>query len=236
MENGERVPVESPEKPKLEIMHQDGYDIVLPNRNPELLVALPGILDSIKTFSADNKEKVRLDDFDSEDYFRDFKVNGIKYFMKQKWATPERLRTMAAEGGHMDIDKQDILTFSTILNEFRMAPTVRQILSSKKVEELIKETDASGISLIEPILGAVNRETGQKFMVYPYVEMHTLFKDDQRSEEDKKMEDFYHKLEITFKKLGIDPNDLAYSHLLRDDLDPKKLYLLDIEGYRKISD
>jgi len=210
---------------KPEIIHSGDYDIVF---SPEAHInvgELEQFLDTIdKNLVMDLREETLLnisdqDESDLEEQRKSFifDSNGKKYFVKQKWYDVRQQNEIPSE----KIKIKDN-TFGSILNEFNLTPEVEKVLSDQSLKEKVKAMGFDEVKLIPVLAGVVRRSTGQKFLIYDFAELGEF----QNSDLEKLLVE-------SFRKQGIEPDDLE--HNLRCDANNKRLiYLLDIEGYKRV--
>lgn len=211
-------PEQQAQKP--EIIHRDDYDIVISPGGEIDIEALVCSLDKIddslvidENLTDDEKEEIITDETGKRYVFESGEQ---KYFIKQKWYD---VRQHERIWGHRDIPQDS--TYGSILNELNITPNVISVLESKRVKDKIARLGYEGVKLVPMVAGAVRKDTGLKFLVYDYVEMDEF--------QDNEIENL---LEESLIACNIDPKDLSYN-MARDKNNPRLLYLLDIEGYKK---
>jgi len=198
---------------KPEIIHSGDYDIVLGLEAQIDVRELESFLDGV-----DNKQVIDENDLDSEEERKFvFESGGKKYFVKQKWYDVRQQESIYGRRN----SKSDS-SFGSILNEFSLTPEVDKVLNDPTLKEKVTAMGFDKVKLIPVLAGVVRRSTGQKFLIYEFVELDEF--------QDNDLEEL---LVEGLQTAGIEPNDLGF--LLRCDANNKRLiYLLDIEGYKRV--
>ena len=139
---------------------------------------------------------------------------------------------------------------TSVTGELSLAPRVKRIVAQDQIQELVKPLGFKTITYVEPVLAIIDKQTGQKSIIYPFIEgTETLLESTGNAEgatepldstdklnwwpeekEQDKLRDRYADLSEAFKDVfyanGIEPNDLgAHQILVKGD----ELYLVDAE-------
>lgn len=138
--------------------------------------------------------------------------------------------------------KREHYSFASLRNEINLAQKIKESLASKEAKKLADGFDIEEITFVEPLVGLINRTTGQKIMVYDFIEGYGLsdlpelsqLEFNQRKEKIGRYDDFAYGLYKLFVSHGIRAVDLRAAQFLFDKANPRMLYLIDIEGYHTI--
>lgn len=145
--------------------------------------------------------------------------------VKQRYFGAKEVRKFRETGKHY-YDARELNAASSLTNELTLVPKVKQILQTPEAQRFAKDYGYEGIKLVEPLLGLIERSTGNKFMVFPFVAGKEWEKSSPaRFDID---ENLVKKLRAIFEAHGISPIDLAGKQIL---IDGKTMYLLDTEIY-----
>jgi hypothetical protein len=123
----------------------------------------------------------------------------------------------------------DINAAVSLLNEMRRADEVEKLLTHPDAQQFAQELGYREFTVIKPVMGFIHRQSGNKYMVYPFVDGESLLR--QHPEiyfEDEKV---VRKLAELFLSHGIRPTDLYPKQFLVNNT---HLYLLDLELYNRV--
>lgn len=219
---------------KVEIIHRDRYDVVLTTDSNLTQTArqvyelvkdgLPENWISYRHYEERERDNLRIDSLDSTQYFAKYRVN-----MRRNTTSIDPL-----------LRRQD-RSADSILCEFCLAPLVSHILKTKPVMRLANKYDIERIEFIPPLVGLIDHETGDKIVVYNWVEGHTPLLDLVPEEDNifirhlpwPKSDEFANSLDEIITQAGVTTYDFGdHNMMLREDSGGNKiLYLFDIEGF-----
>ncbi|MBI4079020.1 MAG: hypothetical protein HY429_01855 [Candidatus Levybacteria bacterium] len=124
--------------------------------------------------------------------------------------------------------------FASLLNEINLSPKIKAALNHKEVKELAVKYGMEEITFIEPLIGLINKVTGQKIMVYDFIDAQP-FSTKTTGLPYKEASSFVLQLNYILEdKSGTINEELGGAQLMVDKVNPKKLYLIDIEGYHAV--
>jgi hypothetical protein len=160
-------------------------------------------------------------------------VNGQTFLAKYRLNTAQSTNDVEAiQGISQDhvLDKRTKLSLNSLVSEVRMSPVIKQVVASADMQELAEQCGLSGIEYIEPIIGVVDRTSGdpgfaRKAMVYRYIEDAGPFSGEDLQGANR----LIHALRSKLKGLDIEPTDLTLNQVIVDQ--EQHAYLLDSEAY-----
>lgn len=130
--------------------------------------------------------------------------------------------------------RRESYAFASLVNEINLTPKIKAILASGKAKELAAKYSIEEITFVEPLIGLTNKATGQKIMIYDFIEGHNFSATNEVSPTDfplDKRRQFVFDLTDLFQENGINPGDIDREQFMFGKTNPRRLYLIDIEGY-----
>lgn len=123
----------------------------------------------------------------------------------------------------------------SLLSEMSLSTKIAKIVSSPEIQNLVKKIGIDSVSVIEPLIGLINRKNGSKTVFYKYSNGERVDKF-LEEEQFENWRIFMKRLEKAFQDEGIEPYDLdSRQFLVEKDKDNKHtLRLIDTEMYYKI--
>ncbi len=164
------------------------------------------------------------------------------FVIKQKWIRPENYdfgKEEELENSSLSSDlefRKMIYASASIMNEMSLATSIRKIVGSKEVQEIFRNSGVTSIDYIEPLIGIINKETGEKNIIYKYAEGISLKKHLLKNPDLlKRMFSTIRRLEVIITDKNIIPHDLQSNQFLAEiDADGRMaLHLLDIDLFTK---
>jgi hypothetical protein len=239
----------------VEVLHFGGYDVVLNTSHPdkervrELLKTVKnGIPPTWRPYvvGEDDEEKMEQGRGSEINTLVDNEVNP-RFFAKRRaninfYGIGKRAssNTIGEEEIVSRLHRRKGNVYNSIVSEFALTPKIISILGSKRVVDIVSNYGFSSIRYVAPILGLIQRSTGEKTVIYDYVDADDWFTShDTKIRENKivklgdKGEGLCDELVVLFKNHGIFPGDFG-DHQLMSSRDPDGsyfLYLIDSEGY-----
>jgi hypothetical protein len=139
---------------------------------------------------------------------------------------------------YLRAEKEEGRRYMSIFNEFSVASIVAQILKSPEATALAKKYHFHALHLISPLVGIIDREQKQKYLIYdcfPGGDKALLETLKLVSEHDEVS--FKDELKVLFIKNGIDPSDLTSRHFFaaKNENGEIDLYLFDIEFFAEFT-
>ena len=226
-------------RPYVEITHRGGYDLVVNKRQSTLsrddMAMLTTSLWKSNNGSTNLHPLNTWHDIDGEGRFFVDNQQFPNFFAKVKWANRNYgvfRRALAIDPStapeYAVLQKRQMFAGNSILNEMSNSTTVREIVSTAKVQEIFKEFGP--IEFAEPLIGLVERETQYKIMIYKHLKVERPPFPCERS-----FDTAVERLTQAFLGEGIIPDDLSSEQIVygKNDSGDGRLYLLDIEFFRK---
>ncbi|HUD19746.1 MAG TPA: hypothetical protein VMR81_04855 [Patescibacteria group bacterium] len=131
---------------------------------------------------------------------------------------------------------------NSIYNELAMAPRVRAVIDSHEVQEFTRNVlECASMSLCEPLVGVIDRQTQKKVLVYEWIPDATGLYHGTDNTLWKKLRDMddslTYKFEAVFRSHGIDSTaDVGATQcLLTQDKAGVHIHVLDIEQFTPIA-
>ena len=123
--------------------------------------------------------------------------------------------------------------FNSVLNEIAIAPQVKSITASHEAQELARKYGYKSVRFIEPIIAIIDKKTGDKSLVYEYIEdaqsMSLNIPTPRYWLDNKFVTEFDHLL----WRNGIESNDHGGEQQFIFDK-KKNLYHIDAESYSRV--
>lgn len=237
----------------IEVLHRENYDALINLHYPDqemirslLSVVGDGVPKSWKVLTGHHlsegensgsvDESILVDNDVNPQFLAKIRISGnASSWLKQA-------REVESKQGEIGrLVKRETYSTASLMNEFSVAQTVKDSLSSKEAQVIAANYGFSRIQLVEPLLGLIERMTGRKIMFYSFIDADTteIVRDPFAQAKIRELENdkdglLLQELETLFKRNSVFPSDLGY-HQFMVAKDPKLreyiLYLIDIEGY-----
>lgn len=223
----------------IEILHFENYDALVNNRvdgDPQRVQQLlEQVCDGVPTTWVPLKGQPRVLpniflDNPSEPQFVAKKRKVLEQeFVREAFTTPR-------DAWHYAFPKREILAYNSLAHEIQLAPRIKRILDLYEAKLIAANHGYIDIRYVEPIIGIINRQTGEKTMFYDYVDgddfAHAVGNRNKR-EEEIKIQNFSFKIYQLFIQHDVYPEDLwprqfIYPH---NNQMGKPVYLIDTEGF-----
>lgn len=228
-----------------EIEHYGDYDLITNSRlssAKEVSELAETILLNIRESNDPFNGWVNTTDEHQRVLFQDRQESPM-FFAKRKWMTREKLvefleRATLRENntGINEIrSKKYDRNYNSVLNELSISHEVTEIVGNIEGQEIAGKYGYSALIYGEPIIGIINRKTGDKFMIYWHLGVHISLAD---SAIDDKAHMLVRELRKIFINYKIDPEDMGETQLLitTDKDGHDVLNLIDIEAFTRISE
>ncbi len=137
------------------------------------------------------------------------------------------------------------LAMASVLSEFVVSPIVSEALESPQMRRLAEEYGFRSFELVPPIMATIERPSQKKIAYYPYKEGVTLdmvgarqflqFFPRQRTGFQNEL---ISQMSDIFRENGVEASDLQIKQFIipvNEGLRQRKIYLIDIEGFHRIS-
>jgi hypothetical protein len=235
-----------PKNRGIEIKHYNNVDVIVNTQIPqdEKLQALVGL------FRNGLPEDWVLYSPTKEQEYWNLHVDNIDnpiYFAKRRKHTSPFIIQQFKKYDLLGSKSKEVALYETnsLINEMRVAPVVDDVLRSESVTQLVRKYGYTDISLVLPLIGVIERQTGEKVMVYDFVRGSNYWSEDFEKEKMKikargqnAEDDLMGELSRLLQQNGINPWDMQSTRQLIesvDELGNSHLHLADIEGFSLIS-
>lgn len=163
-------------------------------------------------------------------------VNLPKYFAKKKWMDKKSYFDLVALQHRDSYSRKEDRRYNSLSNEFRISDTIRSVVGRDDFQQVAGGHGFESLQFIEPLVGFVDRRTGDKVVIYGFVPGAGDF-DRLDGEVDSNIPvELVNSLRKKFNDVGIYPTDLRQSQFItRQTRTGEALCLIDIEGYLKES-
>lgn len=234
----------------IDIKHFDGYDLVINHTQREVD---PDELESlIKTVSTLVGEKKIIEN--SFDDWPQVSWDGLgkhyidnkespKFFVKRKWIVPsmvgmtedgpktftEILRSERTEKTSKEITV--LQTTNSVMAEMRLAPRIKELLTSDEVLEMFASMGIEKVRNIDPLVAIIDRETKRKYVIYPHKKGTAI---DSKMMDVDKQNGLVKNIKAFFEENGVLVDDLEYANQIMVDVDAKTVYFNDTEAWSMI--
>ena len=159
IETGNLPPQEAQQEDskKVEVIHLDQYDLMV-NRssNPELVEAV------VQNLREDTERVIGKQSEESDIFVK-----------KRRFASPSSVRevvnTPDNEGRNRFGGRKTQYAFNSLMNEFGVVQKVKEVMRSDEIKEIAKKYGLVDIRFAEPLIGIIDKKSGDKFMIYPRV-------------------------------------------------------------------
>lgn len=163
-----------------------------------------------------------------------------KFVLKEKWIRPNNYDFSSAEkklrdsGSSSDIEiRQMLYASASIMNEMSIATDIKRIVESENIQNVFQFSGIDSVDYVEPLIGVINRDSGKKYIVYPFVDGAKFY--DTEIPDDLRIFKSIRRLEAVISDKGIKPHDLQGGQFLVERSTDGKvhLHLLDIDLYTR---
>lgn len=161
-----------------------------------------------------------------------------KFLAKRKRrATIDQVKKMLA---HPDpVVRRLERPLQSLMSEFNIVPKVARILQQEKAQEIIIPYGFINIELIQPLLGLIEKATGEKTIFYDFIDaetLHSTLKTEKNAIQKLprgEMNNLTNGIADLFRDSGIIPGDISPFQFMtaQNEEGNDVLYLIDIEGY-----
>lgn len=126
---------------------------------------------------------------------------------------------------------------NSLINEIRLSPKIRDLLGTDEAHGIAKRYGFAGISFVEPLIGVIDRPSGNKYTVYPWIQPD--YSGDtwkHISSDGNARYGFLKRIKELLEGHGIEVDDFNIGQFLPEAReDGYYLNLIDIEAYRNMS-
>lgn len=129
---------------------------------------------------------------------------------------------------------QEDLRFNSLLNEFSISKRVEEVVNGADFQDTVRKKGFVSASFVEPLVGFIDRNSGDKFVIYEYIEgVDELTQPNGAS--DELANNTVRDLEAFFIKNGIEATDMKrFQFIVNPAVSGARLFLIDVEGYRDL--
>lgn len=164
--------------------------------------------------------------------FKDRQVNP-NFFAKQKWLNKEK-HFLLKRGKRTKAVVQEDQRFNSLLNEFSISKRVEEVVNAADFQDAVRKKGFVSASFVEPLVGYIDRNSGDKFVIYEYIEgIDELTR--PNGVRDELANITVRDLEAFFVKNGIEATDMKrFQFIVSPTISGAILFLIDVEGYRDL--
>ncbi len=242
---------EKPSVPAVEVSHYPNTDIVI-NLDSKFAGLAYKLSDLFKDGVPASWEEIgptqeELDDMEEDPShpghqsakvgFAVGEIDGVKFLFKPKGLSGKdtfyHRKKAALKGGY--VPRKEALRanqiYNSILNEIGISPKIKKIMSGDVSQEIARRYGHKSLEYIEPIIGIVNRETGNKALIYEYIEGAVNIRTIMNQANFNQIQFFENEIDKLLKQNGVENMDKPAQFIVDSS---GRLYNIDAEGYQRV--
>ncbi len=232
-------------RPNIEILHIGSFDVLINNKQESISQNEFDELKLIVTKDlSDNSGEKPLKGWRQGDDYRirvDSRVTP-RFAIKEKWIRPKSYdfgaseRELRATGKESDLEVRKMLYASaSVMNEMTLAKDIRSIVSSEEIQTVFMRSGVQAIDYIEPLMGIIDKNTGDKFIIYKFANGDKLVDSFLTDADRNKIVRATRRLEVVISDKNIIPHDLQTRQFLieKDENGGVLLHLVDIDLFTR---